>query len=87
MEAFVSVYYSKASGTMFLLQARYDAFRRRYIIAHMKKSVIDNELFPFRTEVGFLYQTVNVSSCCTRQSLAKSNFANTEALEDVVSLI
>ncbi|VDD87417.1 unnamed protein product [Enterobius vermicularis] len=32
-------------------EARYDAFRRRYIIAHMKKSVIDNELFPFRTEV------------------------------------
>ncbi|VDM44965.1 unnamed protein product [Toxocara canis] len=32
-------------------EARYDAFRRRNPIAHMKHAVLDNELFPFRTEV------------------------------------
>lgn len=32
-------------------EARSDAFKRRNPIAHMKRSVIDNELFPYRTEV------------------------------------
>uniref|UniRef100_A0A158R5J2 FAD-dependent oxidoreductase domain-containing protein 1 n=1 Tax=Syphacia muris TaxID=451379 RepID=A0A158R5J2_9BILA len=32
-------------------EARYDAFRRRYVVAHMKRAPIDNELFPYRTEV------------------------------------
>uniref|UniRef100_A0A915EPK4 FAD-dependent oxidoreductase domain-containing protein 1 n=1 Tax=Ditylenchus dipsaci TaxID=166011 RepID=A0A915EPK4_9BILA len=31
-------------------EAKYDAFRRRHPIAHMKRHVIDNELLPFRAD-------------------------------------
>ncbi|CAI4229323.1 unnamed protein product [Auanema sp. JU1783] len=33
------------------LEARKDAFQRRNTIAHMKRSVLDNEVFPFRAEI------------------------------------
>lgn len=32
-------------------QARKDAFKRRHPIAHMKHSVMDHEVFPYRAEV------------------------------------
>ncbi|CAB3405883.1 unnamed protein product [Caenorhabditis bovis] len=32
-------------------EARRDAFQRRHPIAHMKHSVLDNEVFPFRAEI------------------------------------